>query len=174
MITDFKSIICPHRGLGKENSLVAIKSAIDTNPFMVEFDIQNVNGTFYLGHPPKINYKSTLIDAVEIFKNTNVLPKVDIKCNTNWRSDIDLLINQLENYNTDFLINIGGDNLSSRQFMNAELYLLQETKSVFLLNIDIARYYNNERNIINNHISSLPRKPFSVSPMLEGDYEKEI
>lgn len=72
------SKLCHHRGIGEENSLSAIKRGIRSSPFMVEFDIQWDKNDLYLGHPPEIT-NTKLIDALELFINSQILPKVDIK-----------------------------------------------------------------------------------------------
>lgn len=166
--------ICYHRGLGKENSLDAVKNAILLRPFMVEFDIQNDKGIYYLGHPPKINYDYTLEDALLLYKNSVVIPKIDIKCSLNWKADIDLLIKKTEHFTGDLLINVGGGILSSSQFMDAESYLLRNSKPNMLLNIDIARYKDYELSVVKEHIKLLPRLPFSISPMIESNYKSDI
>ncbi len=167
-------VLCPHRGLGDENSLKSIRSAIETRPTMVEFDIQNLNGTYFLGHPPKINKDSTLEDALNLFSKSDVLPKVDLKCLPDWKADISLLLSTLNFIDYNVLLNIGGDNLSAVEFIKAENFITELSKSNILLNIDIARYGILSAAQIKQHIQSLNRKPFSVSPMLEGNFNTEI
>ncbi len=169
-----KRALCPHRGLGEENGINAIKAAVRAKPFMVEFDIQNINGVLHLGHPPKINYESTLKDALLVYDNSIVLPKIDLKCNTDWKSDVDLLLAETQFTSRDLLVNLAGENLDTAGFMNAENYLLLNSKSTILLNIDTRRYKGEKLPQIYNHINSLSRKPFSLSPMLESKYDADI
>ena len=46
--------LCPHLGIGEENSLTAIQSGIKSSPFFVESDIQWHNNDLYLGNPPTV------------------------------------------------------------------------------------------------------------------------
>ena len=55
---EIRERICIHRGLfkseDKENTVSAIRDAVELNPYFVEFDIQKYNGSFFSGHPPAI------------------------------------------------------------------------------------------------------------------------
>lgn len=174
MQKNLAKIICPHRGLGVENSLEAIKAAVNTRPFMVEFDVQNVGGVLYLGHPPEINFDATIDNTLKIYRNYEVKPKIDLKCNKNWKKDIDLLLSRTNLLENQLIVNIGGDELNSTDFMKAEEYLVLSSEANLLLNIDIARYSGKTTSQIIQHINSLSRKPFSVSPMLESRFAKDI
>lgn len=166
--------ICPHRGIGDENSLIAIRSAVKNKPFMVEFDVQNIGGKLYLGHPPLVNLDVSVAEALIEFENSNVIPKIDLKCSIDWKTDIDLLLIETNSVKTNMIINIGGDNLDQNEFVEAEKYLLLHSEANYLLNIDIERYGNLGDIKILNHIRSLDRGPYSVSPKMEGDFDKEI
>lgn len=141
---------------------------------MVEFDIQNKDGVFYLGHPPRMHYDAVVSEALQLFTDTTVLPKVDIKCLADWKKDISLLANELNSFSRKVLVNIDWPHLTSSQVLASEKYLLDETGPHVLLNIDIERYQGFSKKDIENHINSLKRPPFSVSPKLERDYDSEI
>lgn len=169
-----KELLCPHRGIGEENSLSAIENAIKTKPFMVEFDIQQIDDTFFLGHPPKLNRKATLNDALLLFKNSVVMPKIDVKCSLDWKSDLNQLLEILKNYEKEVLINVGGEKLSPNEYIDAEKLLMEKSENNILLNVDVLRYGRKSKSKISNHLNSMKRKPFSVSPLLEGRIKKEV
>lgn len=141
---------------------------------MVEFDVQNIGGVYYLGHPPNINLHTKLEDILSEFENSNVMPKIDLKCSINYLEDIKLLLNKLSKAKFKILVNLGGENLSAVKFMDAEKYLMLNSDSSLLLNIDIARYGNITPAEFRKYIDLLTRKPYSISPTLEGNYEDDI
>lgn len=158
--------LCPHRGIGVENSLAAIQSGITANPLFVEFDIQWHNNDLYLGHPPEVG-KNTLHEALELFRNTSTLPKIDIKLTSQTsNSALKALIVQLSTWNPKkALINIAGD-LTADKYFQAEIRLMASTDKNILLNIDLERYSGKSKSAITAHIKHLQRIPFSISPNL--------
>ncbi len=172
---EFTARLCPHRGIGKENTLESIRSGIQLNPFLVEFDIQYFKNDLYLGHPPDLNIKSTLADALGLFTNTSTLPKVDIKLDiNNFRAALELLITGLVPCSPKkVLVNISGA-LDASKYMAAETSMIRKTTDNVLLNIDLERYKGKSAQEIATHIIGLDRKPFSVSPNLDNDIPAAI
>lgn len=159
--------LCPHRGIGEENSLDAIRSGIQASPFLVEFDVQWYNDDLYLGHPPEVG-ENTLSQALELFRDTLIIPKIDIKLSSQTNNQgLQALIDQLLNWDPKkALINIAGD-LSADEYFQAEKKLMKNTEENVLLNIDLERYTGKTDSIISDHIKNLKRVPFSISPNLE-------
>ncbi len=172
---EFTARLCPHRGVGKENTIESIASGIALKPFMVEFDVHEFDNALYLGHPPVISTEATLEDALRLFANTTTMPKVDIKLNSgNAKAALQILIYKLAKHGPKkVLVNISGD-LDANQYMLAELTLIKNTGEDVLLNIDLGRYAGKNNIEIANHINDLARSPFSVSPNLEDDIQGAI
>lgn len=168
------SKLCPHRGIGDENTLLAIKNGIKSSPFMVEFDVQWNDNDLFLGHPPVIT-NSRLVDALELFRNSKIIPKVDIKLKLqSFNEALEYLIRVLNEWDyLKILINIDGS-ISSDYFMKAETILLNNTSNNVLLNIDLERYKFKSPKSISAHLSSLARSPFSISPNLETNIDEII
>lgn len=162
--------ICPHRGIGLENTIPAIVTAVEQAPFLVEFDVQYSDGQLYLGHPPVINMDARLGDALRLFQNSSTIPKVDIKLDPQtWRTALDYLITQLNAYGPQqVLLNIDG-RLDAPNYFEAESILMQRTDDNVLLNIDLARYVGQGEQAISDHLGTLHRSPFSISPNLASD-----
>jgi glycerophosphoryl diester phosphodiesterase len=172
---EFNKRLCPHRGVGIENTLEAIKSAIKLNPFLVEFDIQEYKHRLFLGHPPKIDMKADLSQALSHFNKTTTLPKVDLKLSEiTFDSALKLIPEYVkESILKNVLVNIDGE-LKPEQFMLAESNLMKNTDYKILLNIDLGRYNSLSEGTIDNHINNLDRKPFSISPNLEDNLSQVI
>lgn len=171
---EFSARFCPHRGIGEENTLVGIEEAIRRSPFMVEFDVRPYNQTLYLGHPPHLNKHATLQDALELFKSSQVMPKIDLKLDENtFEEGLNSLCVMLSTWTSGALINVDGD-LSSDRFMEAETFLMQNTVKSILLNVDLIRYQQVNSAAINQHIQSLKRLPLSLSPNLDADINDAI
>ncbi|MDQ2972864.1 MAG: hypothetical protein M3Q79_00060 [bacterium] len=172
---EFTARLCPHRGAGQDNTLESIKSGIDLNPLFVEFDTQYFKNKLHLGHPPDLNTKSTLTDALELFTNTTTVPKVDIKLgNSNYSAALELLITELTAYSPKkVLVNIAGG-LNADKYMESETSMIRKTSSNVLLNIDLGRYSGKTAQEIATHVNGLDRKPFSVSPNLDDDIQATI
>ncbi len=166
--------LCPHRGIGQENSLDAIGAGIKTSPLFVEFDIQWNNNNLYLGHPPVVG-NDTLSQALELFKNTPIIPKIDIKLTSQTSNlALDELINQMSGWNPQkALINIAGD-LNADEYFDAEKKLIAYTGDNVLLNIDLERYRGKNESEILTHINGLSRVPFSISPNLQTSTKAAI
>ena len=141
MNKEFKKRFCPHRGIGKENTLGSIRKALATKPYLVEFDVQLNNHSLYLGHPPALNTKATLDQALRLFAEAMAIPKIDLKINSQTQVDaVDELSKELKTWNPRLcLINIDGD-VTSDSYMQAETRLLENTSKSTLLNIDLNRY----------------------------------
>jgi glycerophosphoryl diester phosphodiesterase len=169
VVVHFKSRLCPHRGIGKENTMQSIVAGISSMPFMVEFDVQLHSGTLYLGHPPQLNQESTLQDALQQFLNKSAIPKIDLKLNPlTSQQSLDSLVAQLYRWGDGALVNIDGD-LDAKGFMAAEDFLMRKTEKSTLLNVDLCRYKGVDAITIDQHINDLTRAPFSLSPNLEDD-----
>lgn len=166
--------VCYHRGIGRENSLEAISSAIKTSPFLVEFDVQVWNNTLYLGHPPELG-ESTLAEALELFKNTRLLPKIDLKLTSESLTEaLTLLVAELVTWAPrKALVNVGGET-SAVEYMNSERLFMSKVGDNALLNIDLERYGGISRDEMIAHIKSLTRMPFSISPNLSDDLPAAI
>lgn len=173
--SEFAARLCPHRGIGKENTLQGIRSGIELNPFFVEFDVQYFKNALHLGHPPDLNTTSTLLNALELFANTTTMPKVDIKLDiTNYSAALELLLTELTAYNPKkVLLNIAGE-LDADKYMAAETTITRKTSTNILLNIDLARYNGKSSQQIATHLNGLDRKPFSLSPNLDDDVSAAI
>ncbi len=167
---EFAARLCPHRGVGEENTLASIGSGIATEPFMAEFDVQWSDSNLYLGHPPKINEHTVLADALHLFLDTKTIPKIDLKLNKNTQNQaLSALIAKLNTWSPHkSLVNIAGK-LDPQQFIDAEARLVDETDENILLNIDMQRYDDLKSETITQHIKGLKRKPFSISPNLNED-----
>jgi hypothetical protein len=174
--SELSKILCPHRGEGIENTLLAIEKGLKKSPFLLEFDVQLYNGELHLGHPPKLNKEETLIDALKLYSNSASLPKIDIKVtDQNWNESLQILIDVINShFNARCLVNISGEHLTSGQAMKAEQWLQDKENSNILLNIDIERYDTFSLNRINEHLISLKTKPFSISPKISSKYIKSI
>lgn len=171
---EFAARFCPHRGLGKDNTLEGIKAAIELKPYLVEFDIQLHDGALRLGHPPDLNPDQMLSDALILFDDTGVLPKVDVKITEdNYVSTLELLQNIFNNRSSKVLINIDGD-CSSDVYMESEVILLDANNSNIFLNVDLGRYSEKNQEEIDAHIENLARTPFSVSPNIVNDLDETI
>jgi hypothetical protein len=171
----FISRLCPHRGIGKENTLESIEAAISIHPFMVEFDVQLYRKSLHLGHPPDVNTESSLNAALKLFLKKSVMPKIDLKLNSRTYDEaLAMLIDSLVAWNPrKALINIDGD-LGADKFMEAESILVSRTSDSTRLNIDIGRYKNKSKLEINRHINNLARRPFSLSPNLDDNINNSI
>lgn len=172
---EFSKRLCPHRGIGQENTLASIKTAIAAQPFMVEFDVQMYRHKLHLGHPPAINKEATLAEALRLFLSDQVMPKVDLKLSARSLSEgLKVLSNELISWSPrTSLINIDGE-LDADGFMSTESRLMRMTDDKTLLNIDLRRYKSKSLGEINKHIQSLARPPFSVSPNLDDNIEYSI
>ncbi len=167
--TEVLAKVCHHRGFGKDNTLQSISAGIKISPFLVEFDVQWSNNALRLGHPPELG-KETLDEALQLFTDTNILPKIDIKLtNQSFDQAIDELVKFLEKWKPrKALINISG-NLISDGYMQAEKRLMELTDDNTLLNIDLERYGRNDTNTVISHLRNLSRLPFSISPNLKDE-----
>lgn len=163
------SKVCYHRGIGKENTLDSIQSAIVKSPFLVEFDVQWSKNELRLGHPPDLG-ENTLVEALKLFQNTNILPKIDLKLtNITFVNALGALVHILNQWTPrKAIINIDGD-LDVDEYMQAEKELIRGTDENILLNIDLGRYGTNNNEAIVAYLKSLNRLPFSISPNLNDN-----
>jgi hypothetical protein len=188
--------ICPHRGKGDENTLKAITAGIADMPFMVEFDVQWIDDDLYLGHPyvkgsesghpEEMFKKETLSQALQLFTASTVMPKVDLKLNAeSLHESVDALREALSTSKLEkILVNISGVlelcDISSHDYMRAEQQLLSSTSDNVLLNIDLNRYAGITKGEIitdydiYDHIASLTRKPFGLSPNIGDDIDAAL
>lgn len=175
MNKEFINRLCPHRGIGSENTLTGIKKALVTKPYMVEFDVQLKSHSLHLGHPPALNTKATLVQALGLFVKETAIPKIDLKINLQTQVDaVNELSAKLKTWNPRLcLINIDGD-VTSESYMQAETRLLKNTSKSTLLNIDLNRYKQKTHAEIENHIKNLARTPFSISPNLDDNIDHAI
>lgn len=172
--TEFYKRFCPHRGVGSENTLQGIRNAVLQQPFLSEFDVRPYNGRLHLGHPPDLNLDTTLEDILVLFENVTTIPKIDLKLDDNtFKDGLEMLISQAKSTSRKILVNIDGE-LSTAKFMQAEAFLLDNTSKNILLNIDLIRYKNISNEDIEQHINSLARAPFSLSPNIESDFDQVI
>lgn len=166
--------ICPHRGIGQENTLEAIQEGLKTEPFLLEFDVQMHDYDLFLGHPPLLNTETTLEQALNLYVGHRTTPKVDVKLTTiSMHQAIDRLIAIAGSYKSKMLVNLSGS-LSSSQYMAAEKYLIQAASPYILLNIDLGRYQECAAEVIQQHLEELSGKIFSISPNLEDDIQPVI
>ncbi|MDQ2973200.1 MAG: hypothetical protein M3Q79_01815 [bacterium] len=178
---EFARRLCPHRGIGKENTLAAISSSIEIKPFFVEFDVQWDGKDLCLGHPPLIEKGTYLSDALNLFVNTVTIPKIDLKLlNPNYGPAMESLINQLLKWSPrKAIVNISivsgiSVELTAQQFMVAETLLVHLTNQNVLLNIDLQRYLGKSRKEVRDHLQNLDRKPYSISPNLDDNINETI
>lgn len=166
--------ICHHRGIGQENSLKSISTAIAVSPFLVEFDVQWSDDELRLGHPPELS-EPTLDQALLLFEGTDILPKIDLKLTEDsYEHGLGALVNILNVWAPrKALINIAGD-LSAGRYMQGEKILMNKTGANVLLNIDLDRYKPNNQKTIIAHVKDLSRTPFSISPNLADDAHEAI
>jgi hypothetical protein len=171
---NFADRVCPHRGVGEENTYIGIKIAVERRPFMVEFDGALSEDELYLGHPP-IMSNTTVSEALDLYVGSPTIPKIDVKLKVdNYKKSLAVLVSLLATKSLPkVLINVGGDvgDLSAKQYMEAEAFLLAHAGNNILLNVDLARYSGASSAEIREHLSHLPRPPFSVSPNMEADLE---
>ena len=164
--------ICPHRGLGEENSLLSISSGLLKHPFFLEFDIRYYDGQVLLGHPPHVGKLEVLTEALTLFEKSRTFPKIDLRIpKLGWESHVKALCKVLKGVNQKVIVNIGGEIGKADPYMAAEVLVDTLTKSNILLNIDLARYFNKSSSQIDQHIESLVKLPFSISPNIESNIE---
>lgn len=173
---EFARRLCPHRGIGQDNTLEGIELGLKLKPFMLEFDIQLYDSKLHLGHPPQVNTTALLTDALSLYANGQTLPKVDMRLEGHEiETSLSLLATLLnERSNSKVLVNIAGELHNATLYMAAEQRFIQNTKDNILLNIDTARYVGKTDDEISRHVGSLVRTPFSLSPNLETDIPKAI
>ena len=125
---EFTRRLCPHRGIGKENSLTAIESGIHTKPYFVEFDVQWHHAALYLGHPPEKQQDATLAEALQLFTNTETFPKIDIKLTEETSQEaLNAVIEELHTWSPiKVMLNIAGS-FTAYQYMQAESVLMKLT-----------------------------------------------
>ena len=187
---EIRERICIHRGLfkseDKENTVSAIRDAVELNPYFVEFDIQKYNGSFFSGHPPAIvtgndgklgNILSVYSEhARQVRANGQnfkriTFPKIDLKLNgeDNYEKLIDGLISILENPDYEdipfYLVNLGqvyGARYLSTllQFAN----LARDLKERVGLNVDLEKLGTYDEKTIDKDWAELDDFIFSVSP----------
>lgn len=170
MLHNIEDHLCPHRGVGGENTLEAIKSGLLLNPFLLEFDVHCFNKELYLGHPPNRSKEATLDQALALYSGISTLPKIDVKLDKNTIAvTIDRLIEIITKNIRPVLINLSG-NLNSEQYLKAERYLYRaHANNSIMLNIDLGRYKGLSEDVIYGHLSKLQAHIISVSPNLEDD-----
>jgi len=154
---EFTRRLCPHRGIGEDNTLEGIEKGLELKPFLLEFDIQSYGNELHLGHPPKVNRTATLADALNLYQHSETMPKVDLKlADADDDSSLGLLIAELGNWSfRKILINIAGELHDPVAYMKAESTLMQNTGSNVLLNIDLARYDGENDIKIAKHVANL-------------------
>ncbi len=173
-----------HRGLTdnvyKQNSLEAIKAAIDLNPSFVEFDVMLFDDEVKTGHPPQQPLEE-FERVLYLFKNKKTYPKIDIKLTKNKHcfAFIDKVIGVINQTRINFvLINVGGYG-TRMQFMRAEKYFDKKVRDShrIRLNIDLARYRNPEEDVdkgIRKHVERLKNIIYSISPEIHEENMKII
>lgn len=168
-----------HRGIASkenpENSLEAIKAAVECEPPFVEFDVVLVDGEVRTGHPPQEPMEK-LEEVLPLFERKKPYPKIDIKLKKGepYPPIIDRTVKIINLLRKDFtLINIGGrgTGIGRDFFMQVEKYLATKTRDnlKIRLNIDLARYRPARGEIdegIKEHVRSLGNFIYSVSPEL--------
>ncbi len=161
-----------HRGVysnvSEENSLQAIKKAVDLEPLWVEFDIILGNDKeLKTGHPPQALDKFK--DVLLLFKEKKTYPKIDLKLREEkkfYPFMINKTLDLVDSYGIKFtLISITGD---KKYIMEAQNYLFQKIKNnpKIKLNIDLTKYEEIEKNFkkIETHINHLKNIIYCLSP----------
>lgn len=180
-----------HRGLKsktyEENSLDAVKAAVELEPLFVEFDVMYVNKEVRTGHPPQ-KPLDRLEDVLPLFEGKKTYPKVDIKLTTmdNITYAIDAVLDMINHYNLNFVVvNIGqikenGKIIDGEIIMRVQSYLAEKVRNnpKIRLNIDLAKYVGrggrpNERT--RSHVKRLGDVVYSISPEIhEEDAEETL
>lgn len=75
-----RSRLSAHRGYGSpQNSTKSIRAALEAGFVMVEFDVLLDNGQWWVGHAIDDDLNETLADALALFRDNQIVPKVDFK-----------------------------------------------------------------------------------------------
>ena len=182
--------ICPHRGRfeseDQENTVNAIRDAVELNPYFVEFDIQKYNGGFSSGHPPTMvtgdegKFENILRVYVEharhVQKNDQnfkriTFPKIDLKLNgkEDYQEVIDSLVPVLAHPEYEaipfYLVNIGG--VSGEIYASALSYFARRSgklKQRVRLNVNLEQLGTSDEKMIGQAMTLLGDLIFSVSP----------
>jgi len=173
---EFVKRLCPHRGIGEDNTLGGIERGLELKPFLLEFDIQHYDHELHLGHPPEVNETATLADALSLYSRSKTIPKVDLKLtDADIEVSLNLLAAELAKWSPrKVLVNIAGELRDAASYMEAESTLLKITDNNVLLNIDLDRYRGISDNGVAEHVENLERIPFSISPNLDANIPAAI
>lgn len=168
-----------HRGLcsniSEENSLQAIKKAVDLRPLWVEFDVGlSKNQQLKTGHPPQ-RLVDDLQEVLSLFQNKKTYPKIDLKIGERKKYSymIDTILDLINQYNINFtLINISGTRDKYR-IIKAHNYLFERKKDnlKIKLNVDLTDLAIDEKT--ENHIKNSKNIIHSLSLEIhEEDWNK--
>jgi len=177
-----------HRGLvseeHSENSLGAVREAVNLGPFCVEFDVTLVNGEVWTKHPPQ-EPLDRLEEVLPLFEGKETYPKIDIKLMGEPPSPaIDAVLSLVEQTRIKFvLINLGlGLGRRTKKaignyrdyFMGAENYLATRAgdNPKIRLNNDLERYRPAREKIdngIESHVAGLGTFVYSISPEIHDE-----
>jgi len=190
-----------HRGIGKENTLTALHTGVEESPYLQEFDVQRYTrlqkfagkiigrqppafdhrNELALGHPPETNLNGSLDQALELFRDTAVIPKIDVKPQW-WQLDhyktIDMLLTALEKFERPSLINVSGSPRNipfiapkPAAFLELERYVARHAPSQAMINLDLGRFGDLSDIHVARHIETLregsPERVHSFSPLID-------
>lgn len=169
----------------KENSIEAIKAAVNLEPLAVEFDVMYDGKEVRTGHPPQ-KPQDRLEDVLLLFDGRKTYPKVDIKSTRdNIMHTIDAVLDVINHCNLNFvLVNIGqikekGKIIDGNIIMWAQNYLAEKVRDnpKIRLNIDLAKYVGRGRRPderTRSHVKRLGNVVYSISPEIHEEDAEEI
>lgn len=168
-----------HRGIASkenpENSLEAIKAAVECEPPFVEFDVVLVDGEVRTGHPPRAPM-DRLEKILPLFSGVRPYPKVDVWLRTSPDfSLIDLVLADLESVDLPFVLIAIGHEKSTPRIVEAGRYLARRIgdNPKIRFNIDLRYYRGMEAEAIDHHVTNLGSAVFSISPEIhQSDWEE--
>lgn len=181
-----------HRGFASEkypeNSLGAIRDAINREPPFVEFDVTLVDGEVWTRHPPR-EPLDKLDEVLSLFEGKKTYPKIDVKLMGEPPPPaIDSVLSLVKQTRINFvLINVGlGLGKRTKRaignyrdyFMGAENYFATKVGNDprIRLNIDLERYRpvgEEIDNDIESHVRGLGPLVYSISPEIH-DEDREL
>jgi len=183
----FRTRLSAHRGYGSpQNSIRALRAALEAGFSMVEFDVLLDRGHWWLRHSLDDDSTETLADALALFRGSHVLPKVDFKLRVDQFTSetVSAIYHELARFPGKKLVNLAhrGQQVvdgahpehffGARNYMHVEriMYDLHSKKDVsIMLNLDLQRYKQHagvsDEEML-HHIRAIQPFVYSLSPEL--------
>jgi len=157
-----------------QNSISAIKAAIELSPVFIEFDIvfDPLTKRAMTSHPPQ-----KPLDELELilqsFKGKKTFPKLDLKLKEEtYKEFIKIIIKHINDFGTYVLVNLSG--FHGEKMMKIEEYFASKIKDLDFvqINIDLARYRKSNQLLnekILKHIEQIKEKIGGISPEINEE-----